>query len=331
MKIWYDSCTGKHVRYANAIAKRLKHKHEMILTARKHPDIIPLIEMLGIADEFKVIGEYLPYSLYDRLYGGLVRSAHLASMIKYDNPDLLICHQSVDACRTAFGLEIPIICTADSPQAVAVNKLTVPLTDKMIISKAIPSSLYYDYGAKSITTFNGVDEVAWINDPASDVKFAKPLIVIRQAELKASYLSGTIHGPLTNDIMSDVASECKKFGGTLLFLSRGYEESHNFIDSLSLAESADVFVGIGGTMSREFALKGVPTIVINQITEKTKVREYVNEYLSEKDFPLFFANDVKDAIELVEEHIGKRRDVSSLVRKITNPVDIIEVEVNKFA
>jgi len=55
MRIWYDACTGKHVRYGVAIAKRLREMgHEVVLTTRKHPDTVPLAKFLN--EDFIVVG-----------------------------------------------------------------------------------------------------------------------------------------------------------------------------------------------------------------------------------------------------------------------------------
>ena len=63
MKIWYDACTGKHMRYGAAIAKRLrKSGHEVIFTTREHPDTLALARILG--ENPIVVGKYSPQSLF---------------------------------------------------------------------------------------------------------------------------------------------------------------------------------------------------------------------------------------------------------------------------
>ena len=47
MKIWYDACTGKQVRYGIAILNRLRALgHKVMLTTRDHKDTLPLAELL---------------------------------------------------------------------------------------------------------------------------------------------------------------------------------------------------------------------------------------------------------------------------------------------
>ena len=66
MKIWYDACTGKHIRYGAAIGQRLRHAgHEFIFTTREHPDTVPLAKLLG--ENPIVVGKYNPSTLISRL------------------------------------------------------------------------------------------------------------------------------------------------------------------------------------------------------------------------------------------------------------------------
>ena len=93
-----------------------------------------------------VVGKYSPTSLFSKLQASIEREQLFCEMFKRDIPDLSISHQSVEACRVAFGLGIPSISTADAPHADAVNKLTLPLLKVLIISKAIPPHHYTKYG-----------------------------------------------------------------------------------------------------------------------------------------------------------------------------------------
>ena len=116
MRIWYDACTGKHTRYGAAIGKRLRESgHEFIFTTREHPDTIPLAKILG--EKPIVVGKYDPSTLTSRLEESAERIIEFAKLFENNPPDIAIAHQSVELCRTAFGLGIPIILTADTPHA----------------------------------------------------------------------------------------------------------------------------------------------------------------------------------------------------------------------
>jgi len=323
MKVWIDACTGKHVRYACAIANRLrKLSHQPILTTRKHPDALALADMLG--EEFAVVGEYDPSSLFTRLQESIKREMLFCQMFKQDAPDLAISHQSIEMCRVAFGLGIPIISTADAPHAEAANKLTLQLINVLIASRAIPKRHYRSYGVKRILQFDGVDEVAWIKDYKPKLmleEYKKPLIVVRQTETKASYAYGE------RDVTEDMARKLTPLG-QVIFLPRydkrsrkGLVVPQKFVDTVSLTAKADLVVSVGGTIAREAALQGTPSIVVPMFM-KPKLY-YTNNYLSKLGFPLFTV-DLSETLKYSRKYVGLKRDVKDLLDKLENPIDTIE-------
>lgn len=322
MKIWYDACTGKHMRYGSAIAERFrKCGHEVVLTTRKHPDTLNLAKKLGEAPI--VVGKYDPASLSTRLKESAERMLKLWELVEDYRPDVAISHQSVELCRVAFGLNMPTIVTADTPHAVAVNKLTVPLANTLITSEAIPRNFYRRFGAQRIIQFKGVDEVAWIKGlkPAGDFDFERPLIIVRQMETKSAYAVGKA------DITMNIAQKLASLG-KVVFLTRyckskkkGLTVVTDFVDSASLVAEADLVVSAGGTIAREAALQGVPSIVTSEFGGT-----YVNRYLSQKGFPLIIA-DSSRILTHAKKHLGRRLDVKDKIAELENPVDIIEKTV----
>lgn len=325
MRVWYDACTGKHVRYGVAIAKKLREeRHEVTLTTRKHPDTVPLAELLN--EKVIVIGKYDPKSLSSRLKEGLRRQLAFCKIFRQNLPNVAISHGSVDQIRVAFGLGIPTITTVDTPYADAVHRLTLPLVDFIVASKAIPRETLQKYNPKGkIIQFDGVDEVAWISGfkPIIKYDFEKPVIVVREIEEKAVYAKKKFSS-------INLAKKLTKLG-TVVFLPRyrrkpikGLVVPEGFIDSASLVAQADLFIGVGGTITREAALQGTPAIVVNIFEE-----QYVNDYLAEKGFPIFKA-DVSSAFAMAKKILGQKWNVQNLLAKLENPVDIILNIVGKF-
>lgn len=319
MRVWYDACTGKHVRYGAAIAKHFrKAGHEIIFTTREHPDTTALARMLG--ENPIVVGKYSPTTLLSRLEESANRTIQLAELLKDRAPDVAISHQSVELCRTAFGLGIPIILTADTPHANAVNRLTIPLAETLVTSEAIPKAFFKKFGAKHTVQFRGVDEVAWIKNlkPRGTLQHEKPLIVVRQMETRATYCDGK------RDETLDLAEKLSSLG-KVLFIARyernerkGTAADSDFADSASLVAKADLVVSVGGTISREAALQGVPSIVISELG-----RTYVNKYLAKLGFPLFLTNG-REALRISKKYLGKRFDVRSKLARLEDPVSVIE-------
>jgi predicted glycosyltransferase len=319
MKVWYDACTGKHMRYGIAIARRLRKAGcEITLTTREHPDTLGIAQALG--EKPIIVGKYAPSSLSTRLAESAKRTLRFIEMFKDNLPDVAISHQSPELCRTAFGLKIPIILTADTPHAFAVNKLTIPLATKLVVSEALPTRFFKIYCAGETIQFKGVDEVAWIKDsaPSEISDFKRPLIIVRQIETSASYALDE------KDSTLEVARKLSTLG-TVLFLSRytkeeipGLKVARGFVDSASVLPSADLVIGAGGTMSREAALQGIPSIVLSKLG-----RTYVNKYLAKKGFPIFFA-EASNVYIYAKKYLGKRVDVKMKLAELQNPLDIIE-------
>ena len=318
MKVWYDACTGKHIRYGTAIARRLRKKgNEVVFTTRDHPDTLPLARIIG--EKPVVVGKYSPHSLFSRLEESANRVIQFSRMFEGNMPDIAIAHQSVELCRTAFGLGIPIILTADTPHATAVNRLTIPFATTVVASCSIPERFLRKQGARNIVQFMGVDEVAWIKGfkPLKGTELKKPLIVVRQMETRAAYAAGK--SDFTAKVEEDLGSL-----GNVFFLGR-YNETNatfgvkeDFVDSASLVAHADLVVSAGGTLAREAALQGVPSIVISEIG-----RTYVNKYVSKRGFPLFITNP-QDLFNTAKRNIGKRFDVEQNLASLENPLDVIE-------
>ena len=318
MKIWYDACTGKHIRYGTAIARRLrKSGHDVVFTTREHPDTLPLARILG--ESPIVVGRYNPSSLFSRLEESASRVIEFSKLFKDDPPDVAISHQSVELCRTAFGLGIPIILTADTPHATAVNRLTIPFATALVVSEAIPKHFLKNHCAFNVLQFKGVDEVAWIKgfQPLKTSDFEKPIIVVRQMETKASY------AVKNTDLTADISKKLAPLGKVLFIrrydkIGKEFGTKDEYVDSASIVAGADLVVSAGGTLAREAALQGVPSLVISELGQT-----YVNQYLAKKGFPLFMTN-LNELVSCAKKHIGKRADVEVKFASLENPVDTIE-------
>jgi len=267
-----------------------------------------------------VVGKYAPTSKMTRLKASARRQLLFCKMFEKDKPDLAIMHVSIECARVAFGLGIPLISTFDTPHAEAQCRLTVPLTDMVIASKAIPPQAVYQYGAKKLVQFDGVDEVAWIKDfkPKMRFDFEKPFIVVRETEVKAAYAEGV------SNITEKIAKKLSSLAN-VVFLPRykrkprrGLIVPKTFVDSASLVAEADLVVSVGGTLSREAALMGTPSIIVQLFG-----KQYVNKYLAEKGFPIFSVSP-SAATDYAKKYLGKKWDTKPLLEKLENPVDVIE-------
>jgi predicted glycosyltransferase len=147
-------------------------------------------------------------------------------------------------------------------------------------------------------------------------------------ESKASYALGKV------DFTEKLANKLGKLG-KIFFLPRygagkdkGPLTSKSFIDTADLVGSADLVVGVGGTIGREAALQGIPSIVVSARTRELRGRTYVNEFLSKKGFPLFI-RPVTDVLATAKKHIGTKWNVRKEILQLENPALLIERIVQK--
>jgi predicted glycosyltransferase len=273
-----------------------------------------------LKEEFITIGKYDTSSFITRMKQSLYRQNEFLELFEKKKPDVSISHQSVDSCRIAFGLGIPIIATHDSPHAHSVNKLTMSLIDWLVVSEAISIDSLKRCFNGQIFQFSGVDEVAWIQNRKYQIKYEypRPLIIIREFETKAAYAQNEIN------VAEQIAEKLVKVGN-VLYLPRYDRRSRDnliipdeFVDSTSLVNQADLVVGFGGTMAREAALQGIPTLVLPAINNQP-----VNDYLTKKGFPLFKV-EMTQLISKSKKLINKRWKTKSLLEKLQNPINTIE-------
>jgi predicted glycosyltransferase len=284
---------------------------------------LPLAKVLG--EKPIVVGKYNPSTLTSRLEESAERIIEFAKMFKESKPDVAIAHQSVELCRVAFGLGIPIILTADTPHALSVNRLTIPFAHTVVVSEALPTSFTAQHCAQRVVTFKGVDEVAWIQGykPTEIPNIKKPLIVLRQIETKAAYAKGK------QDTAKTLAEQLAELGNVQLierYNAEGnvYGVKSAFEDSANLVANADLVVSYGGTISREAALQGVPSIAISDMADT-----YVNTYLVKKGFPFYITTE-QGVLELAKKYLCKRFDVANRLAELENPVSVIEKVVNSL-
>jgi predicted glycosyltransferase len=215
--------------------------------------------------------------------------------------------------------------TADTPYALAVNRLTIPFAHTVVVSEALPKSFTKEYCARKVVTFKGVDEVAWIKGfkPTRMSGLKKPLIVIRQIEAKAAYAQGK------PDLAKSLSEQLAALGNVHLIQryngnGQAFGVKEGFEDSANLVANADLVVSYGGTIAREAALQGVPSIAISDMA-----KTYVNQYVAKKGFPLFITTP-KRVFRLAKEFLGKRFDVKEKIGALENPVDVIEKIISQI-
>jgi len=271
--------------------KRLEKKNKLLCTSRKYREANQLAKIRKL--KLSIIGKHGGGENFVKLQSSADRIKKLSTIIKKFSPDLTISFCSPEAARVSHGLGIKHIAFCNAPHAEAVMKLSVPLVQKLLIPKHIPKEEFAKYGIskKNIIQYNAMDEYMIVKggsyrSSASTLFLPKPkTILIRTQELKAAYFSSKV------DIIKIIKKIAKEFSNCNIVILGRYLDEINFlrkqfskklivldkvVDSGEILARCDVFIGSGGTMTTEAALRGVPTIsydAVPNLDEKFLVRK----------------------------------------------------------
>ena len=276
MKIWIDISNAPHVRFFKDVIKYLEAEGEdLIVTARQFGDIHKLMNMYDI--DFISVGKH-GVSLYDKLRESTSRVYNLVDIIADERVDVALSKHSIELPRISFGLGIPSLYVLDNEHALAANKLTLPLCDRIITPNKIDMWKLMKFGAdpNTIIPYNGTSELMhfksfnYNDDVFKDLnlKLEHPKTILMRPEPSlASYLDADCRKSVLSPIVDDL-----KEHANILILPRFKEQADIFegidhvtileppVDTSSLMKKCDLVIGAGGTMNREAAILQTPVI-----------------------------------------------------------------------
>jgi predicted glycosyltransferase len=330
--VWLDSVTPKDSLLICSLLPSLKAKgYKTIVTAKKQTQTTEILGLLGI--DYTCVGEY-GITLEEKLRVEQKRTLQFLDIFdKIGMPKVLWTHGDVSAIRTAFGLQIPIVYSNDTIHAYHVARLVCPLVNWLVAPLPFGKSWSrFGIPKSKITLYDGVEEVAWLPrkpelgqpENLKELSEKNRVVLFRNAEYKASYCK---------DVKVDawkLIEEISKLA-TVVYLPR-YEEEREELKNLrnvwvppktvlafQLMPFVDAVVGSGGTLCRESALMGVPTINFH-------FWDVIAKYLKAKAFPIQYStstqkilSSVREILKNPEEH---KMDTTEMLDKLESPVTI---------
>lgn len=338
MKIWIDIVNTPHVRFFNGIIKKLrKDGHEVLITARDFSNIHDLLDIFGL--EYTSIGDH-GVTLEEKLLSSTKRAYDLSKVISKEDIDIAITKHSIELPRVAFGLGIPNIFILDNEHAIAANKLTLPLTNKLIIPEIFDvwNTIKFGMNPNNIVQYNGTCEITHLEDFKYNEKILetlnldlddnKKIILMRPEPSLASYL----HTDCTKSVLTPIVNELKDIAN-ILVIPRFKAQSTIFkdiphvhviktpVDTFSLTKRADLLIGAGGTMNREAALLKTPVISCYPGKVLSVDKYYIEKGLMKR------STDLNEIIKLAKELLTKKSKEVEL--KTDNLIDLIVDEIYK--
>ena len=283
MKVWIDLLTPKQVLFFEPIIQVLKDRGDDVqITSRHYREVELMVRKRGLEVQF--VGSHGGKHLFPKLIASVERMKLLAEMFEGDLPDFALSFSSPEAARVSFGLGIMNVCINDSPHAQSVARLTIPTADALLCPWIIPSEAWTKYGiARSkITTYKALDPYVWLKRrdlsnpkiPELDLDYSKGIITVRLEESFAAYITNVKDMGYTEEfaLLKRLLEEFRTHN--IVVLCRYSEQidtvTENFkgrvvvptdlVDGVTLLQNTNLFIGMGGTMTAEAALIGVPAI-----------------------------------------------------------------------
>ncbi|RNJ76275.1 MAG: DUF354 domain-containing protein [Nitrosopumilus sp. B06] len=334
MKIWIDCLTPKQLLFYQILIDKIGKKHKILFTSRVYGEVSGLIKIHGYKPI--IVGKFGGGSRSGKLEAAIDRMGRMLKIVRQFAPDIAVSSTSPDAARIAFGLGIRHVAFSDAPHEVAIMKLTLPLTWRLLTPMAIPKEEFSKYGIdkKKIVRYNALDGAVTMK---RDTGKNKPLpfqsgkknIVIRVEEEEASYGSRSKKTiPIIRQIVTDHADH------NIMILARYAPQAKNLkrlfgkkarivtmsYDGRHLLENTDVFVGSGGTMTVESALMGVPTISYRPIPN------VIDDYLVRKRLarrgtsPKNISGHIRQILRSSGD--ADKRRAERIVSKMEDPFDV---------
>lgn len=282
MRVWIDLANSPHPPLFAPITRRLEQDgHDVLLTARDHAQTAELAR--AIWPSVDIIGRESPGGRMDKARALVGRTRALRAWAKATQPDVALSHNSYAQIVAAGSLGIPQITAMDYEHQPA-NHLAFRLAKTVLLPEAFPARAARRQGAASrkVRRYPGLKESLYLGDfqPSKGaLKSLKSIAPDRRAlVLVRTPPSRAIYHRAENRLFVDClrAITTRGEGVATVILARHAEQRAELaalklpgcaipeqaVDARSLLYEADLFLGAGGTMTREAALMRIPTVSI---------------------------------------------------------------------
>lgn len=321
MKIWFDLTNSPHVSFFKQMISELKKEnHDVLVTSRPLSNTIPLLKLYGI--DYTVVGTHYGKKNIKKIIGFPIRIYQLYRYLRKNKPDIAIAQASYYLPVVSKLLGIPSIYTNDNEHA----KGNWPA---FVCAKKILLPEYLDYkdiempfvSKSKVIKYQGVKEGIYLWNDYSDFNYnitstpTPTVIYIRLEPNLAQYYNGGLF------FMDNLIVELKKKYNVFIIPREQSQIEHyknpkfegvtiveNPLPLSEIVKKCSLFIGAGGSMTREMAVIGIPTISVYQekllkvdkylidigimVHEKELTIEYVEEYLNKHSLNKQSNNDL---------------------------------------
>ena len=275
MNIWLDISNSPHINMFRGLIQDLRKNHNVTITCRPLANTQQLLEKYKI--EHTVIGGHYGRSITKKALGYPIQVSKLVKFLKHRKIDVSISQSSFHAPVAARLLGIDSIYLNDNEHA-AGNILAFACATTIMVPEFMRPESLARQGANmsKVIRYPGVKEGIYLWNVAED--FLSPVTEVRRSARKvfirpepstAQYYRGPTN--FLDTVIEELQAHVEV---TIIPRSKEqlayYRQSHfrrctilqDVMDIADVARECDLFIGAGGTMTREMGILGVPTISV---------------------------------------------------------------------
>lgn len=279
MKIWFDLSNSPHINlFAHLIRELEAEGHEVIITCRPLANTIDLLDLHGF--RYEVVGEHYGAKFSNKVFGYPVRVAQLVRYLRPKRIDVAISQSSFHSPVVAKLLGVRSIYMNDNEHALG-NVPSFLAASRILVPEFLSDANLRKQWASldKVKRYPGVKEgiYLWALQDRLDALVMqqrserRSVVYVRPEPWTAQYYKGD------RNFMDELLLGIKDHVDVTL-LPRGKAQGEHYrspsfsgiriidtaMDIAEIAPDCDLFVGAGGTMTREMAVLGIPTISVYQ-------------------------------------------------------------------
>jgi uncharacterized protein len=340
MKIWFDLSNSPHINMFATMIRELQQRNEVIITCRPLANTIDLLELHQLPHT--VVGKHYGKKFTAKVAGYPVRVRELVKFLRPQHIDIAVSQSSFHSPVAARLLRVPSIYMNDNEHAMG-NVPSFLFANTIMVPEFLSAEALRKQWARQrkVVRYPGVKEgiYLWELDqrlqelPPRPVK-ARKTVYVRPEPWTAQYYQGSSN--FLDDLLVGLMDEVD-----VVVLPRGREQGKHYkeprfgalrvvdtaLDIADIAPDCDLFIGAGGTMTREMAVLGIPTISVYQ-DELLDVDRYLIEqgaYIHRPQLTAAQALDHLDALARQSpnrELLSKGRSAYDMIRdRVTGAKD----------
>ena len=339
MKIWFDLSNSPHINMFAAMIRELQREHEVIITCRPLANTVDLLDLHKF--QYTIVGRHYGKQFANKVLGYPVRVWELVRFLRPHGIDVAISQSSFHSPLVAKLLGVRSIYMNDNEHALG-NVPSFIFASRIMVPEFLsPAALNRQWAnPRKVLRYPGVKEGLYLWELQARLQNitlplnpcmprARKSIYVRPEPWTAQYYQGSTN--FLDDLLAGLQDQAD-----VTLLPRGRDQAQHYraarfaglriidtaLDIADIAPDCNLFIGAGGTMTREMAVLGIPTISVYQ-DELLAVDRFLLEQKAFAHIPQLSASQAMDYLDTM----ARRPPNLMLLQKGRAAYDMVKHEI----